>query len=58
MLILSRKTDQRIMIGDDVVITIVEVQGRTVRVGIEAPQSVAVHREEIYQRVKDGEIER
>ena len=58
MLILSRKTDQRIMIGDVIVITIVEVQGRTVRVGIEAPQSVAVHREEIYQRVKDGEIER
>ena len=48
MLILSRKQGQRIMIGDDVVITVVEIDRGKVRLGIEAPQQVHVHREEVY----------
>ena len=48
MLILTRKINQRIMIGDDVIITVVEVLGGKVRLGIEAPRQVQVHREEVY----------
>ena len=51
MLILTRKVDQKIVIGDDVIITILGVKGNQVRIGIEAPREVPVHREEIYQRI-------
>ena len=51
MLVLSIKTDERIRISDDIVITIVRIQGDKVRVGIEAPECIPVHREEIYQRI-------
>jgi carbon storage regulator len=48
MLVLSRLRDESIMIGDDIVVTIVDVRGDKVRVGIEAPKSVQVHRQEVY----------
>ena len=48
MLVLSRSRDETIMIGDDVEITIVDVRGDKVRLGINAPRSIAVHRKEIY----------
>lgn len=47
MLVLSRKRDERIVIGDNIVITVVEVRGDKVRLGIEAPSEVPVHRQEI-----------
>lgn len=52
MLILTRKTDEVIRIGDDVKITVLAVKGGQVRLGIKAPDNVAVHREEIYQRIQ------
>lgn len=50
MLILTRRTTETIMIGNDVTVTICSVKGNTVRVGIEAPKDVEVHREEIYNK--------
>ena len=52
MLVLSRRKDETIMIGDTVEITIVDIKGDTVRVGITAPRQVAVHRKEIYEAIK------
>lgn len=51
MLVLSRHRNESIYIGDDVVITVVEIRGDKVRIGIEAPQFVAVHRHEVYQAI-------
>ena len=58
MLVLSRQKDESIMIGDDVEITIVDVRGDKVRLGINAPRSITVHRKEIYlaiQKEKEAE---
>jgi carbon storage regulator len=56
MLILTRRVGETVMIGDDVTVTILGVKGNQVRVGINAPKSIAVHREEIYERIKrEGE---
>ena len=55
LLILSRRTDESIVIGDEVTITILSVKGKQVRIGISAPPDVSVHREEIYQRIQSGE---
>ena len=52
MLILSRKAGESIVIGDDVVVRIVEVRGDVVRLGIDAPRSVAVHREEVRRELE------
>jgi len=52
MLVLARQKDQSIVIGDDVVVTIVDIRGDKVRLGIEAPREVSVHRKEIYNLVK------
>ena len=52
MLILSRRTDESLMIGDEVTLTVLGVKGNQVRIGINAPKEVAVHREEIYERIK------
>ncbi len=52
MLILTRRVGETVMIGDDVTITVLGVKGNQVRVGISAPKNVAVHREEIYERIK------
>ncbi len=56
MLVLSRRKDETIMIGDDVEITIVDVRGDTVRLGIKAPRSVSVHRKEIYDAIQAENI--
>lgn len=52
MLILTRRTGEMLMIGDDVTVTIMGVKGNQVRVGVQAPKKVAVHREEIYERIQ------
>jgi carbon storage regulator len=52
MLILTRRVGETVMIGDEVTITVLGVKGNQVRVGINAPKTVAVHREEIYERIK------
>lgn len=48
MLVLSRHKDESIVIGDDVLITVVEIRGDKVRLGIDAPRDVSIHREEVY----------
>ena len=53
MLVLTRKTRQQIMIGDDIVLHIVEVQGDNVRIAIEAPRSVKIYRGEIYRAIQE-----
>lgn len=52
MLVLSRYKDQSIYIGDDIVVTIVDVRGDRIRLGIEAPSTVPVHRQEIYEAIR------
>lgn len=53
MLILTRKPQEALMIGDDVTVTVLSVKGNQVRIGIDAPREVEVHREEIYHKVKN-----
>ena len=56
MLVLSRKRDETIMIGDEIEISIVDIKGDTVRIGINAPKNVSVHRKEIYEAIKAENI--
>jgi carbon storage regulator len=55
MLILTRRVGEAVMIGNDVTVTILGVKGNQVRVGVNAPRDVAVHREEIFERIKREE---
>ena len=57
MLVLSRQKNESIMIGDDVKITIVDVRGDKVRLGIEAPKHIPVHRLEIWEAIQRGKVE-
>lgn len=52
MLILTRRQGESLMVGDDVKVTVLQVRGNQVRIGIEAPKSMPVHREEIYHKVQ------
>lgn len=52
MLVLSRQVDETIMIGDDIEVTVVDIRGDKVRLGITAPKEIAVHRKEVYEAIK------
>lgn len=54
-LILSRKENERIMIGDNIVITLVEIRGDKARIGVTCPREIPVHREEVWLRIKQDE---
>jgi len=56
MLVLTRKTDQSIMIGNEIEITILEVRGEQVRIGIRAPRTVAIHRKEVYDQIREANL--
>lgn len=57
MLVLSRKANESIMIGDFIEVKIVEVNGRSIKLGIEAPRDVAVHRKEVYEAIKNENLQ-
>ena len=56
MLVLSRKLNQSIIINYDIVVTVLRVQGDTVRLGIEAPGEIPVHRQEVYEKMQNQEL--
>ena len=53
MLILTRRVGETLVVGDDVTVTVLGVKGNQVRIGVKAPRDVSVHREEIYERIKN-----
>lgn len=55
MLILTRKVSESLKLGDEITITVLGIKGNQVRIGVDAPREVEVHREEIYLRIKNGE---
>lgn len=56
MLILTRKPSEALIIGDDIEVTVLDVRGNQVRLGIKAPKSVSVHRQEVYERIKQEQL--
>ena len=57
MLVLTRRVGQSVMIGDDVVVTVLEIRGDLVRIGINAPRTLAVHREEVFRELQKANQE-
>ncbi len=55
MLILTRRVGESLMVGDEITVTVLGVKGNQVRIGVNAPRDVAVHRDEIYNRIQDDE---
>ena len=58
MLVLSRKQDEKIMIGDDITLMVISIQGDKVRLGIDAPKEVSIHREEVYKAIMEERRDR
>jgi len=56
MLVLTRRIGETLTIGDDVRVTVIEIKGNQVRIGINAPKEVPVHRDEIYERIKNERL--
>jgi len=56
MLILTRKLGEKINIGDDITVTLVEIKGTQVKLGIEAPKTIEIHRREIYERIREENL--
>ena len=56
MLVLSRKPNQSIFINENIVVTVLSIQGDKVRLGIEAPREMPVHRQEVYERIQNGDV--
>ena len=56
MLVLSRKLNQSIVINDNVVVTVLGIKGETVRIGIDAPGEIPVHRQEVHERIQSQEV--
>ncbi len=57
MLVLSRKKNESIIINDNITVTVVEIRGDKVRLGIDAPKEVSVHRREVYEAIRDQRVE-
>jgi len=57
MLIITRKLGERIMIGDDIVVTLLEIKGSQARIGIEAPREVSIHRQEVFDRIRQENLD-
>ena len=55
MLVISRRLDESLLIGDDVVVTILGIKGNQIRIGVQAPDEIAVYREELYLRLTENE---
>ena len=58
MLVLSRKKDEKIIIGDQISIMVIEIRGDKVRLGIDAPKEITVHRQEVYEAIKKEQAEK
>jgi carbon storage regulator len=56
MLVLTRKLGERITIGDDITISLLEIKGSQVKLGIEAPKSISIHRQEVYERIREENL--
>ncbi len=57
MLVLSRHKDENIVIGDDITVTVIDIRGDKVRLGVDAPENISVHRQEVYDAIKRREAQ-